>query len=130
MQCIYFPFKYSHVIYFISSWANCSRSFFTLKIYFLINFSKKWYLNLEKARKTTSPSCPIISHCVTLACGYFKNPQKLLPLPCQRPAPLPASPRGLPCTGAGIPWFQAKARLKDKPGLDVAIPSTALLNAP
>lgn len=32
--------------------------------------------------------------------------------------------------GSGVPWFLAKAGPVDKPGLDVAVPSPALLNAP
>jgi hypothetical protein len=32
--------------------------------------------------------------------------------------------------GSGIPWFLAKEGSTNKPGLDVAIPSSALLEAP
>lgn len=101
------------------------------KPYFLLIFRRNTIF-IWKSKKGYSLPTPH-PHRITLCntgMWLLQNPQKLLPLPRRWPVPLPASPCGLPCTRVGVPWFLAKTCVMDKPGLDVAVPSTALLNAP
>lgn len=116
---------------FISS-ANgqIASDHFHSKNLIFINFSKKCYLNLEEQGILL-----LFPHHIT-----FCNPGMwLLQQPTEAASfALPDDGQFL-CQllhvaflilGSGVPWFLAKACLMDKPGLDVAIPSTALLNAP
>lgn len=87
---------------------------------------------MEKQERPLSlPAPAIISHCVTLAVRPLQKPTEAASSALPR-ASSPCQPLHVAflVLGSGVPWFLAKARPMDKPGLDVAVPSPALLNAP
>lgn len=74
-----FPFQTFACHLFHQLMGKSHQITFTLKILFLLIFQRNAIL-IWKSKEYYFFSL-IISHSVTLACGYFNNPQKLLPLP-------------------------------------------------